>query len=64
MGDMKTQRQWASITAIPYSTIRQAVREGQLPAMRFTPKGQIYISSKDMEKFIEDAKTRALKDDD
>ena len=62
--EMKTARQWSLITLIPYSTLRAAIRSGQLPALRFTPKGQIYVLREDIDAFIEQAKTRALTEED
>jgi hypothetical protein len=62
--EMRTLRQWSLLTSIPYSTIRSAVRDGQLPAFQFTPNGGIYIKRSEMDQFIKDAQTRAMKDDD
>ena len=55
----KTARQWSKDTKVPYGIILSAIKDGRLEAMRFSPRGQFYVTPEAMEKFFEEAKTRA-----
>ena len=61
--EVRTARQWALLTLVPYGPIRQAVRSGQLPARRYTSRGQIFITKTDMDRFIEEAVNLAKTDE-
>jgi len=61
--EVRTARQWSLLMLVPYNAIRQAVRTGQLPARRYIPKGQIFITKTDMEHFIEEAARLAKTED-
>jgi hypothetical protein len=60
--EAKTARQWAEFYKIPYTVILTAVKDGRLDAMRFTPRGQIYIMPSAMVNFLDDAAKRARED--
>ena len=57
--DMKTVRQWSLLTLIPYRTILDAVKAGDLPALRFTDRGQIYVRKADIDQWTDQARERA-----
>jgi len=57
----QSARQWAIETHVPYGVVLDAIKEGRLEAMRFSPRGQFYVMPSAMAKFFEDAKARARK---
>jgi hypothetical protein len=57
--EAKTARQWALQTKIPYATLLAAIKDGRLEAMRFSPRGQFYITEESLTRFLEESKVRA-----
>lgn len=55
----QTARQWSIETNVPYGIILNAIKDGRLEAMRFSPRGQFYVLPSAMEKFFQEAKVRA-----
>jgi hypothetical protein len=64
MEDMRTVRQWSLHTGVPYRAILNAVKDGELPGLRFAERGQIFVKTEDFEAWYEKAKKRAVQDSD
>jgi hypothetical protein len=64
MKDVKTVRQWSLVTGVPYQTILDAVRSGDLSALRFKDRGQIVVRSEDWDAWFEKARQRAIRSED